>query len=45
MMKDQEQKLLELLLERERRRVSGAKTYTAEEMEQLTAELLHKGHN
>ena len=32
MMKDQEQKLLDLLLEREYRRVSGAKTYTAEEM-------------
>lgn len=45
MMKDQEQELLELLLERERQRVSGAKTYTAEEMIQLTAELLHSDHN
>ncbi len=45
MAKDQGQKLLKLLLERERRRVSGAKTYTAEEMEQLTAELLHTDHN
>lgn len=44
-MKDQEQELLELLLERERRRGSGAKTYTAEEMEQLTAELLHSDHS
>ena len=45
MAKDQGQKLLDLLLEREWRRIFGTKTYTAEEMEQLTAELLHSDHN